>query len=35
MGHLRGDVFALFAVAAVLALLTPREAEDRARQPLA
>jgi FtsH-binding integral membrane protein len=25
MGHLYGDVFALFAVAAVLALLTPRE----------
>ena len=26
MGHLCGDVLALFAVAAVLALLTPREA---------
>jgi len=27
MGHLYGDVLALFAVAAVLALLTPREAK--------
>lgn len=27
MGHLCGDVLALFAVAAVLALLTPREAK--------
>lgn len=31
MGHLCGDVFALFAVAAVLALLTPREARAEAR----
>ena len=35
MGHLWGDVLALFAVAAVLASLAPREAEDRARQPSA
>jgi hypothetical protein len=35
MGHLRGDVFALFAVAAVLALLAPREAEAEARRPSA
>ncbi len=32
MGHLLGDVLALFAVAAVLALLTPREAAAGARQ---
>lgn len=31
MGHLWGDVLALFAVAAVLALLTPREAKSEAR----
>jgi Family of unknown function (DUF6632) len=31
MGHLWGDVLALFAVAAVLALLTPREAKAAAR----
>jgi hypothetical protein len=31
MGHLWGDVFALFAVAAVLALLMPREAKAEAR----
>ena len=31
MGHLWGDVFALFAVAAVLALITPREAMTEAR----
>ncbi len=31
MGHLWGDVLALLAVAAVLASLTPREAEARAR----
>jgi len=31
MGHLWGDVLALFAVAAVLALLTPREAKTEAR----
>ena len=30
MGHLCGDVFALFAVAAVMALLTPREAKAQA-----
>lgn len=35
MGHLWGDVLALFAVAAVLASLAPREAEARARQPSA
>jgi hypothetical protein len=35
MGHLRGDVLALFAVAAVLAWLTPREAKAEARQPSA
>jgi hypothetical protein len=31
MGHLCGDVLALFTVAAVLALLTPREAKTEAR----
>jgi len=31
MGHLWGDVLALFAVAAVLALLTPREAPTDTR----
>ena len=31
MGHLWGDVLALFAVAAVLALLTPRETRTEAR----
>jgi len=31
MGHLWGDVSALFAVAIVLALLTPREARTEAR----
>jgi hypothetical protein len=31
MGHLWGDVLALFAVAAVLAWLTPREAKAEAR----
>lgn len=31
MGHLCGDVLALFAVAAVLALLTPRKAEAQLR----
>lgn len=31
MGHLWGDVLALFAVAAVLALLTPREAKALAQ----
>jgi hypothetical protein len=31
MGHLCGDVFALFAVAAVLALFSPREAKAEAR----
>jgi hypothetical protein len=31
MGHLWGDVLALFAVAAVLALLTPRETKAVAR----
>lgn len=31
MGHLWGDVLALFAVATVLALLTPREAWAQAR----
>lgn len=31
MGHLWGDVMALFAVAAVLALLTPREARVNVR----
>lgn len=31
MGHLFGDVFALFAVAAVLALLTPRASKAEAR----
>ena len=31
MGHLWGDVFALFAVAAVLAMLTPRESKANAR----
>ena len=31
MGHLWGDVLALFAVAAVLALLTPRETRAEAR----
>ena len=35
MGHLWGDVFVLFAVAAVLALLTPREAKADARSPSA
>jgi hypothetical protein len=35
MGHLWGDVLALFAVAAVLAWLTPREAKAEARQPSA
>jgi hypothetical protein len=30
MGHLWGDVLALFAVAAVLALLTPRGAAAKA-----
>jgi len=33
MGHLWGDVLALFAVAAVLASLAPREAKVQARQP--
>jgi hypothetical protein len=33
LGHLSGDVLALFVVAAVLALLTPREARPDARQP--
>ena len=31
MGHLWGDVLALLAVAAVLALLTPRETKTEAR----
>ena len=31
MGHLMGDVLALFAVAAVLAVLTPRETKAEAR----
>ena len=31
MGHLCGDVLALFAVAAVLAVLTPREGQSGAR----
>jgi hypothetical protein len=31
MGHLMGDDLALFAVAAVLALLTPREAKAKGR----
>ena len=35
MGHLTGDVAALFAVAAVLALLTPREAKAEAPSPSA
>jgi len=35
MGHLWGDVFALFAVAAVLALLTPRAAKVEAGEPVA
>jgi hypothetical protein len=33
MGHLCGDVLALFAVAAVLALLAPREGRVHVRQP--
>jgi len=33
MGHLWGDVPALFLVAAVLAWLTPRQAKARAAQP--
>jgi MFS superfamily sulfate permease-like transporter len=33
LGHLWGDVLALFLVAAVLALLTPREGRPDARQP--
>lgn len=33
LGHLWGDVLALFVVAAVLALLTPREARPEARGP--
>ncbi len=32
MGHLWGDVLGLFVVAAVLAVLTPREARAEARQ---
>lgn len=32
MGHLCGDVVALFAVATVLALFTPREAKAEARE---
>jgi len=35
MGHLGGDVLALFVVAAVLAWLTPREAGAEARLPSA
>jgi hypothetical protein len=35
MGHLWGDVLALFVVAAVLAVLTPREVRPEARQPSA
>ncbi len=35
MGHLWGDVLALFAVAAVLAVLMPREAKSDAGQPRA
>ena len=35
MGHLWGDVFVLFAVAAVLALLTPLGAKADARSPSA
>lgn len=35
MGHLWGDVLALFVVAAVLAWLTPREARSEARLPVA
>ena len=35
MGHLWGDVLALFAVAAVLAWLTPRDRRPDAAKPLA
>ncbi len=35
MGHLWGDVLALFVVAAVLAVLAPREVRPEARQPSA
>jgi len=35
MDHLWGDVVALFAVAAVLALFTPREAKAEVREPAA
>jgi hypothetical protein len=35
IGHLWGDVLALFAVAAVLAILTPRESPARVPQPAA